>query len=156
MATSIVFEKSDLFVDDDEAPMPYPFDVSADEGTFDFPMEVDSRPGSPVPVLVTSSPPKFHRAAGYPQPKGSTGTTAAGPRKKLGVSKRGPPKKTPASSRPRKVVRREPGLSDSEPAGRAVATGPKVGFTPVKKKKKKDVVLQTGKCAPLSETRKIC
>lgn len=45
---TILFEKSQLFVDDDEAPVPSAFDGPVDEGTFECPMEIDSNPPAVV------------------------------------------------------------------------------------------------------------
>lgn len=132
VAIPILFEKWDLFVDDDEAPMPNSFDAPSDAGTFESPMEIDSHPDPPV-VVLSSSPPAFHRGAAYPRPEG-----VAVPRKMRTAPKRDRPVKMLPSRRERPVQTmspyRPPKIARTEPrsGGMAPPTVSKMSFKPVK------------------------
>lgn len=137
VATSILFEKRDLFVDDDEAPMPNAFDVPFDDGMFESPMEIDSHPDPPV-VILSSSPPTFHRGAAYPRPEGviapgkmRTALKRDRPVKTL-PSGRERPVQTTSPYRPPKIARIESRPKISGSGGMAPPTVSKMSFTPVK------------------------
>lgn len=109
--------------------MPNAFDAPSDAGTFESPMEIDSHPDPPV-VVLSSSPPAFHRGATYPRPGG-----VAVPKKmrtalkrdrpvKVLPSRRECPVQTMSPSRPPKIARTAGGM--------APPTVLKMSFTPVK------------------------
>lgn len=161
-APTILFEKSELFVDDDEAPVPGAFDGPIDEGTFEFPMEIDSNPPAAAPP---PSRPARPRGSVYPNPrpfivpaKMNPALKRERPIKAL-PRRRERPVKCMSPYQPKEVVGTEPKPEGSRVRGTVLPARSKVRVkkeaveTPRESSASADMPVQTGKSALLSKTK---
>lgn len=172
VARSVFFRKSELFVDDNEAPVPSAFDGPIDEGTFECPMEIDSNP--PAVVLPPSGPV-------CPEPRPFIVPANMSPvlqrdRPVMPLpSRRERPVAWMSPHQPREVVVTEPELESSEFGGTLLPAGSEVTAeviaevtaemtvevtveaevvaTPGESSASAGLPVQTGKSAPLSKTK---